>query len=220
MSNAHLEDNKSQIFEGSDFTDEQLSKIGFILAAFSIAIAIISALDLRQHWLPAQWHGTSAGTLGGVIGAFGFILYGTIDHRTLGLSAAGRGPAKREHVSFYKYKLVYGTISGFVLAVLAAHFFQDTSDAFLTAVGVIGGFSGTLLSSLSHAVDKAATRLANGKRQANLDKSPEESAKHSAKQNYKMRLREAHVLRAEAKAALTETKLKRRKKKLDNPPDA
>lgn len=108
------------------------------------------------------WIGASAGILGGVIGGFVFVVSKIVDHETLMLNDVGRGQAKKEHAAYLRSRLMLAVPSGFVMSTLATAFLHAPSPALLTSFGILGGFSCTLLPSLAHAVETAATRYAAG----------------------------------------------------------
>lgn len=137
-----------------------------VFGAFTAAIVIGCAYDLWHHLLPETWRGTSTGILGGTIGAMVFVASSIIDHDKLLLSELGRGPATKEHVGYLRGRLLFGVPSGFVLSAIVASLFSHASDACLTAVGIVGGFSCTFLPTIAAAADAATMKYLTGDKQA------------------------------------------------------
>ncbi|MFM0203824.1 hypothetical protein PQR53_28645 [Paraburkholderia fungorum] len=137
-----------------------------VFGAFTAAIVIGCAYDLWRHLLPETWRGTSTGILGGTIGAMVFVASRIIDHDKLLLSGLGRGPATKEHVGYLRGRLLFGVPSGFVLSAIVASFFPHVSDACLTAIGIVGGFSCTLLPTMAAAADAATMKYLAGNKRA------------------------------------------------------
>jgi hypothetical protein len=133
------------------------------VAGFALAIAFLLAVpayDLFEHILPLSWRGTSNGVLGGTIGVIAFVASKLRDDERLGLTLVGKGPASKEHVSYLRNRLLSGVPSGYVLSVVVAAYWPNTTDAFLTAAGIVGGASCTFLSTATSAIDSFAIRIA------------------------------------------------------------
>lgn len=143
-------------------------------ASFAVAFALLLVLpgyDLYEHVLPPSWRGTANGVLGGAIGVFSFIASKLRDDERLRLTVLGKEQASKEHVSYLRNRLLSGIPSGFVLSVLAAAYLPNSTDALLTAAGIIGGASSTLLSTVASAVETFATKLGNPRKPASTSRS-------------------------------------------------
>ena len=138
----------------------------FWLASFAAAVIILAYFDLSRQILSNEWKGTSPGILGGTIGVFAFVGSRIIDHNKLLLNDIGRGPPKREHISYLRARLVLGVPSGFVMSTVVAAFAPHVSLACLTAFGILGGFSCTILPTLAAAAETAAVKYVSGNKNA------------------------------------------------------
>ncbi|MEW1780860.1 hypothetical protein AB0305_01550 [Arthrobacter sp. NPDC080086] len=134
------------------------------IAVLTAALVLCALYDMFFEPVITQrgWAGASAGILGGVIGGYVFVLSKIVDHENLKLSQLGRGRPQREHAAYLRSRLLLAVPSGFVMSTVMAAIVHSTSPALLTAFGILGGFSCTLLPSLANAAEAAATRYASG----------------------------------------------------------
>jgi hypothetical protein len=144
-------------------TKQQRKWIWLFVLTIGVIIAVCIC-DLRKHYLPDSWHGTSTGIFGGTIGALVFIFHQIIDHETFLLSDLGRGPAKNEHLSYIQGRTIFGISSGFILSAIIASIFPSATDACLMAFGMIGGFSITFLPTMTAATDTATRKYFAGEK--------------------------------------------------------
>ncbi|WP_175011027.1 hypothetical protein [Burkholderia lata] len=164
-------DRESSLAVSNTYASDVLS--GWELRASILGFAVVFAFlvvlpgyDLYEHILPPSWRGTSTGVLGGAIGVFAFVASKLRDDERLRPTVLANEPASKEHVSYLRNRLLSGIPSGFVLSALVAAYLPSSTDALLTAAGIIGGASSTLLSTVASAVEKFFTRLGEPKKPA------------------------------------------------------
>lgn len=150
----------ASIAHTSDVLNKWELRASVVSFAFVFAfLVVLPGYDLYEHVLPASWRGTSNGVLGGAIGVFAFIASKLRDDERLRLTVLGKEQASKEHVSYLRNRLLSGIPSGFVLSALVAAYLPSSTDALLTAAGIIGGASSTLLSTVASAVETFVTKL-------------------------------------------------------------
>ncbi|MEB2540118.1 MULTISPECIES: hypothetical protein [Burkholderia] len=145
------------------------SAVSFVMV-FALLV-VLPGYDLYEHVLPPSWRGTANGVLGGAIGVFAFIASKLRDDERLRLTVLGKEPASKEHVSYLRNRLLSGIPSGFVLSALLAAYLPNSTDALLTAAGIVGGASSTLLSTVASAVETFAAKLGNPRKPASTSRS-------------------------------------------------
>lgn len=133
---------------------------GGVIAVHIVVLALAALYDLFIDPVLARhgWNGASAGVLGGLVGGYVFLHAQTVSHKTLTLSARGRGRPRREHVAYIRSRLILAVPSGFVMSTVMAAIIQNPTPALLTSFGILGGFSCTLLSALTRAAEAGAKK--------------------------------------------------------------
>ncbi|WP_124498485.1 hypothetical protein [Burkholderia sp. Bp9140] len=171
-------DQDSGLATSSEKTSDALDNWELRASAFSFAmvfalLVVLPGYDLYEHVLPPSWRGTAVnGALGGAIGVFAFIASKLRDDERLRLTVLGKEHTSKEHVSYPRNRLLSGIPSGFVLSALAAAYLPNSTDALLTAAGIIGGASSTLLSTVASAVETFVTKLGKPRKPASTSRSP------------------------------------------------
>ena len=201
MSEQYLDTNNNEVNTQPAYGQRQLSRheldrFGWRAVIAYVVVIVFYVLNRWSPVLPADWHALSPGVLGGMIGAIEDIASRLNDNKKGTLSDWGGGPATDGHVAYYRNRHVQGAVSGFALAVVIDHFVPHASDAVLVVAGIVGGTSGTLLSTAAKAVNRYILR---------------EDEIAEAKRANKTRIVAAKASIAESKAARAQLKAQKEK---------